>query len=130
MTKVPLSFAGSAEAFGKRLEAHRSALESHRKGKHGRPAPLEHEIVDALILRVPDSGPVATRGPDKFVIAPYEIFDDKAAEAEQKRAAAAAHAEARAKHERSLAAIREKIEAETRAASTKALAVLRETISG
>jgi len=76
MIEIPLSKIGSAEAFAAALEAHRADLEAHRLGQPGAPAPIADELVDALILRVPDAGPVAERGPDKFVIAPYRIIDD------------------------------------------------------
>jgi hypothetical protein len=78
--EIPLStvvaIADSPEAFAVRIQAHCAALEAHRMGKPGVPAPMEHELVDSLILRIPDSGPVAQRGPDQFVVAGYEILDD------------------------------------------------------
>lgn len=83
--KIPLSQIGSAQAFADRLEAHRAALADHRIGEPGQPAPIaaaDHDLIDALILRVPESGPVDTRGPDRFEIAPYEIVDDTPAEPE------------------------------------------------
>lgn len=74
--QIPLSRIGSADKFAAALEAHRAALVSHRTGEPDQPAPTGHELLDALILRVPDSGPVESRGPDRFQIAPYEIVDD------------------------------------------------------
>jgi hypothetical protein len=82
MIDIPLSQVGSAEAFAAELEKHRADLEAHRLGKPGIPVPVHHELVDQLILRVPDTGPVADRGPDKFVIAPYRIVDDTPVAAE------------------------------------------------
>jgi hypothetical protein len=79
MIDIPLSLVGSVEAFAVALESHRADLEAHRAGKPGIPAPIAprlHGLVDQLILRVPDAGPVADRGPDKFLIAPYRVVDD------------------------------------------------------
>jgi hypothetical protein len=45
-------------------------------GKPGVPAPLSSELVERVVTRVPQDGPVATRGPDRFVALPYQIVDD------------------------------------------------------
>ena len=79
--EIPLSavvaIAGSAEVFALELERHRAGLEAHRLGSPGVAAPVPHELIDALIRRVPDTHPdVAARKPDQFVIAPYKIVDD------------------------------------------------------
>jgi hypothetical protein len=76
MIQVPLSQIESPKAFAAALEAHRTALADHRVGEPGQPAPMAHELIDRLILRVPESGPVESRGPDRFEIAAYEIVDD------------------------------------------------------
>lgn len=76
MIQIPLSRIESSEAFAAALEAHRAALAAHRIGEPGVPAPLAHELLHELVLRVPESGPVESRGPDRFEIAPYEIIDD------------------------------------------------------
>lgn len=76
MIKIPLSHSGPAKEFAKAVEAHRKALEAHMMGKPGKPAPIANAIIEAVIERRPQDGPVATRGPDKFVIMPYEIYDD------------------------------------------------------
>lgn len=81
MLEIPLSavvaIAGTAKDFAAVLEQHRAALEAHRLGKPGAPAPVHHDLVDTLIRRVPDANPdVAARKPDQFVIAPYTIVDD------------------------------------------------------
>lgn len=76
MIRIPLSAVGSAETFAATLETHRAAVESHMMGKPGRPAPIASQLVADLVLRVPDTGPVAARGPDRIVISDYEIFDD------------------------------------------------------
>lgn len=81
MIEIPLSavlaIAGAAKNLPAVLEQHRAALEAHRLGKPGAPAPVHHDLVDALIQRVPDTNPdVAARMPDQFVIAPYKIVDD------------------------------------------------------
>lgn len=77
MNQVRLSQIESPAAFAAALEAHRAALADHRIGEPDIPAPIAHELLDQLILRVPESGPVETRGPDRFEIAPYEIVDDR-----------------------------------------------------
>jgi len=74
--QIPLSLSGPADQFALALEAHRAALEKHRIGKAGVAQPVAHPLLDQLVARVPETGPVATRGPDRFVIVLYEIFDD------------------------------------------------------
>ncbi len=76
MIRIPLSSISSAETFAAALEAHRADVEAHMMGKPGRPAPIVDQLVMDLVRRVPDGGPVADRGPDRIVIAEYEIFDD------------------------------------------------------
>jgi hypothetical protein len=79
MIQIRLSQIESPEAFAAALEAHRAALADHRIGDPDKPAPIapiDHELIDQLIRRVPESGPVESRGPDHFEIAPYEIIDD------------------------------------------------------
>ena len=73
---IPLSQIGDAAAFRAKVEAHRAALAAHRSGKPGIGAPQADQLVDSLVLRVPGTGPVATRGPDEFEVRPYEIVDD------------------------------------------------------
>lgn len=88
MIAIPLSVSGPADAFAARLEAHRAALAAHRllpAHKAGAPAPAD-PILDALVLRVPDTGPVAKRKPDTFAIAPYTIVDDTPRTAEAQKA--------------------------------------------
>lgn len=82
MIQIPLSQSGPAQAFAAAVEAFRAALEKHAIGKPGIHAPIAPSIlVDGLVQRVPDTGPVAQRGPDRFVIADYEIVDDTPPEA-------------------------------------------------
>jgi hypothetical protein len=77
MYEVKLSAIGcTPEKFAAALEAHRAAVESHMMGKPGIPAPVAGELVVFLVQRIPDTGPVKERGPDKIVIAPYTIVDD------------------------------------------------------
>jgi hypothetical protein len=76
MIQIPLSQSGPADQFAAALESHRAALASHRVGKPGIAVPVAHDLIDQLIARVPQKGPVALRGPDQFVILPYEIVDD------------------------------------------------------
>jgi DNA-directed RNA polymerase subunit E'/Rpb7 len=68
------------------VEAHRKALIAHMMGPPGKPAPRAPEVVEAVLLRVPQAGPVATRGPDKFEIVQYEVFDDTPKTPEQEQA--------------------------------------------
>lgn len=84
--EIPLSQSGPVPAFQAALEAHRAALEAHRSGPHGQPVPVAHPLLDSLVARVPATGPVATRGPDSFVILPYSIVDDTPRPAEQQTA--------------------------------------------
>lgn len=77
MIRIPLSLAGSPEDFAKAVEAHRKACHLHMMGRPGKPAPTAPDHVKAVIARQPQEGPVATRGPDSFVILPYEIVDDR-----------------------------------------------------
>ena len=76
MIRIPLSQSGPAESFAASVQAHRNALEKHMMGKPGKPVPIASALIEAVIERRPQDGPVATRGPDKFVILPYEIYDD------------------------------------------------------
>jgi hypothetical protein len=82
MIRIPLSQSGPADQFAKAVEAHRKALEAHMMGKPGKPVPIASPIIQAVIERRPQDGPVATRGPDKFVIVPYTIVDDTPVPAE------------------------------------------------
>lgn len=54
----------------------RDALEAHCLGPANTPVPMYDEAVEALVRRIPQDGPVATRGPDQFVIVDFEIVDD------------------------------------------------------
>lgn len=76
MISIPLSAIGSAAAFQALVAAHLKALSSHRTGPARIAAPTAPAAVEAVVLRVPATGPVATRGPDTFTIAPYAIVDD------------------------------------------------------
>jgi hypothetical protein len=84
--QIPLSIAGSPEAFALAVQAHRDALEAHLMGSPGKSAPVASSAIEAVIERRPQSGPVAKRGPDEFVILPYEIIDDTPRTAEQQQA--------------------------------------------
>lgn len=77
MIRIPLTQIGSAELFAKAVDVHIAAVTAHMLGPAGKPAPRAHELVEAVICRVPQDGPVATRGPDRFEVAPYEVFDDR-----------------------------------------------------
>lgn len=87
MYDVKLSALGrSPEQFEIDLLAHRLAVEEHMMGKPGVAAPVADELVAFLVLRVPDTGPVADRGPDKIVIAQHRIIDDTPLPPEQQQA--------------------------------------------
>jgi hypothetical protein len=75
--RIPLSLSGPPDQFAKAVEAHRKACHTHMMGRTGRPAPVAPEVVAAVVARVPQTGPVAERGPDEIVILPYEIVDDR-----------------------------------------------------
>lgn len=74
--QIPLSQSGSSDQFAAALEAHRADLVAHCAGEPGVASPVGPALVEQLIQRVPQSGPVESRGPDDFVILPYEIVDD------------------------------------------------------
>ncbi len=75
MIQIPLSQVG--DDFASEVAGFRAALEQHNRGEPGRPAPAASHWVSQVIARVPQDGPVADRGPDQFVILPYEIVDDR-----------------------------------------------------
>lgn len=75
--KLPLSQTGPSDQFAQEVQAHIEALTAHRMGKPGVPAPRSTDLVESVITRQPQDGPVATRGPDRFVALPYEIYDDR-----------------------------------------------------
>lgn len=75
--RIPLSLCGSADEFGKAVEAHRKACTAHMMGRPGKPAPTAPDHIKAVIARQPQEGDPATRGPDQFVVLPYEIIDDR-----------------------------------------------------
>lgn len=77
MIHLPLSQTGPADKFGQAVQAHIGALQAHMMGPAGKPAPRASDLVESVIARQPQDGPVATRGPDRFVALPYEIFDDR-----------------------------------------------------
>lgn len=77
MIDIPLSQIGSAEQFAKDVQKHVEDLTAQMMGKPGVPAPIASSaLVDAVIVRVPQKGPVAKRGPDQFVVLPYRVVDD------------------------------------------------------
>ncbi len=82
---VPLSLSGPPDTFARAVQEHRDALEAHLMGRPGKPAPVASSAVAMVIKRVPQDGPVATRGPDSFVIQPYVIIDDSPRTPEQQR---------------------------------------------
>lgn len=86
MIHVPLSLAGSAEKFARDVQQHVEACVAHQMGKPGKPAPRASEVVEMVVKRQPAEGPVATRGPDRFVVLPYTIIDDRPRTPEQQRA--------------------------------------------
>ena len=88
MIQIPLSIAGTQEGFATAVQAHRDALEAHLMGKPGKSAPAASSAIESVIQRRQQDGPVATRGPDQFVILPYQIYDDTPKTPEQEKAIA------------------------------------------
>jgi hypothetical protein len=86
IVQVPLSLTGIPEVFAKAVTAYRDALEAHMMGRPGKPAPVAPSVVAMVVERQPQEGPVADRGPDRFVILPYTIIDDTPRTPEQQLA--------------------------------------------
>jgi hypothetical protein len=86
MINIPLSQSGPADQFAQAVQQHIEACTAHQMGRPGVPAPRSSELVEAVVARVPQDGPVATRGPDKFVALPYQIVDDTPKTPEQQKA--------------------------------------------
>lgn len=76
MIQIPLSQSGPADQFAAAVQQHIEACTAHMMGKPGVPAPRSSELVERVVARVPADGPVATRGPDRFIALPYTIIDD------------------------------------------------------
>jgi hypothetical protein len=76
MIRISRSQSGKPLEFAAAVETYVAALERHMMGKPGKPAPTASDIVKAVVERRPQTGDPATRGPDQFVILPYEIVDD------------------------------------------------------
>lgn len=76
MIQIPLSQSGPADQFAAAVQQHIETCTAHTMGKPGVPAPRSSELVERVVARVPQDGPVATRGPDRFVALPYQIVDD------------------------------------------------------
>jgi hypothetical protein len=75
--QIPLSQISSQDDFTAEVKAYRAALERHNRGKPGIAAPTAHPLVQSVIARVPQTGPVAKRGPDDFIVQSYEFIDDR-----------------------------------------------------
>ena len=86
MIRLPLSQTGPADKFALAVQAHIEALTNHMMGHAGKPAPRAPDIIERVIMRQAQGGPVATRGPDRFMAMPYEIFDDRSKTPEQEQA--------------------------------------------
>lgn len=84
--QVPLSLSGPPEEFAKAVQAHVEACTAHMMGRPGKAAPRASDVVEMVVKRQPQEGPVATRGPDRFVVLPYKIIDDTPRTPEQQRA--------------------------------------------
>jgi hypothetical protein len=84
--RLPLSQTGPADKFAAEVQKHIEALQAHMMGGPGVPAPRHSDLVEQVVARVPQDGPVATRGPDRFVARPYEIYDDTPKTPEQQKA--------------------------------------------
>ena len=86
MIILPLSQTGPADKFAAEVQNHIEVLTAHMMGPAGKPAPRASDLVESVIARQPQDGPVATRGPDRFVALPYEIVDDSPKTPEQEQA--------------------------------------------
>jgi len=86
MIDIPLSQIGSAEQFAKDVKTHIEVCTAQMLGKPGIAAPRSTGLIEAVVARIPQDGPVATRGPDKFVALPYQIIDDLPKTPEQQNA--------------------------------------------
>lgn len=76
MIQIPLSQSGPPNQFAAAVQQHIEACTAHMMGAPGKAAPRSSELVERVVARIPADGPVATRGPDKFVALPYQIVDD------------------------------------------------------
>lgn len=74
--QVPKS---AADALGfdlrEQAEAYAAALREHIMGPPGSEPRPPHALVAQVVSRIPQSGPVAKRGPDEIVV-DFEIYDD------------------------------------------------------
>jgi hypothetical protein len=86
MIDIPLSQIGSAADFDQAVADHIRMCTAHMMGKPNQPAPRATEMVESVVARIPQDGPVATRGPDRFVALPYQIIDDTPKTPEQQQA--------------------------------------------
>jgi hypothetical protein len=86
MIQLPLSQTGPADRFAQAVQARIEQCTAHMMGKPGVPAPRHDELIERVVARVPQDGPVATRGPDRFIALPYEIIDDTPRTKEQQKA--------------------------------------------
>lgn len=87
MIEIPLSQIGTVKAFAADVERHRAALVAHQASVD-KPVPAASLWVETVIVRRPQSGPVAQRGPDDFVVLPYTVIDDTPRTPEQEKAMA------------------------------------------
>lgn len=86
MIQIPLSQVSSPEAFAASVQKHITDCTAHMMGKPGKPAPRASEWIEYVVTRVPQDGPVASRGPDKFIALPYTVIDDTQKTPEQQKA--------------------------------------------
>lgn len=86
MIRLPLSQTGPADNFARLVQDHIEACTAHMMGAPGKPAPRASDLIESVIVRQPQEGLVATRGPDRFVALPYEIYDDTPVTPEQQKA--------------------------------------------
>lgn len=86
MIRLPLSQTGQPAQFAQDVQAHIEALTAHMMGPPGKPSPRASDLIDRVIMRQVQGGPVATRGPDRFMALPYDIYDDTPKTPEQQKA--------------------------------------------
>jgi hypothetical protein len=77
MIQIPLTQITSEADFAEEVTTYIAALKKQQMGKPGMPAPSASQFATLVVARQPQSGPVATRGPDDFVVLPYSIVDDR-----------------------------------------------------
>lgn len=74
--QIPLSQISTPSEFDAAVAKYRAELERHVMGNTGVASPVADMLVQLVIARVPQKGPIESRGPDEFTVLPYEFLDD------------------------------------------------------